>query len=1025
LAVHFFETVFIEQFMQAHFLYLLFLLSLSTLTTQAQHPYAWDLTVEDGLPSLEVYDLYQDSKGYMWIGTDKGLCKYNGDKFSYYQNKEELSEALSGIQEDPEGRIWVRNFKNQIFYVENDSLHYFEMPFKVNVQDFLVDSKGSIWVIDKFKDSLYCYGDNGGWKRWEAYQKDTTLSPRKGLLSIVEGTDQVIYFTSPKGLFKCENEKVSFITSKNLARYTANPQLLIPVYLFKDKENTLFLLQNEPKYNYQISQLVGNQVGIVWNSFRKDFYQTRNSVLRVDEHNTIWQLTLDGGLGPIFNSSATSKLDPNLLLFPNEGISDFVIDREGNYWISSLSKGVYVVPNLKMQQYTSSNSDLKYDRVGLIEKKDEETLFINTDQGEVFAYNTNENIIEQVIVASKGESRQLDWDQELLLMNGLIYQEFHTLKSKPSKKYEYSLLLQANRSSFFYKKKWVISMNSIGVFVSSLTKSLGSKKNPSWLFPYAATYISTNYELEKSMKVLSTVPSFCGISDDSNDRILIARDDSLICYPETAKPFPILNTEGGNIKGIYMEKSLDGVIWICTVNSGIYALNKNFEVKDHFTTQDGLISNKIKKIKIDGTQLWLLSAQGIQKFNFETKESHIYTKEDGLPTHEIKDIAIVNNKVWLSTAKGLISFEKNLLSKNTVPPSIYLKRIAIHDKDTVVASYYDLSYQQNSLTIYVEGVAYRSRGNFQYQYRMLGIDSSWISQPSAINVMRFPQLSPGTYTFQVKAMNEDGIKSNETIDVKFVIDKPYWQIWWIQGLFYLTVVLAIVAAVLTRVRNKQREEQQQNAMNILRMQALQSQMNPHFIFNILTAVQNLWLQHKNELAMELQSSFAKLLRKIFQYSSKKVIPMIHIKEFLDNYLNLEQIRFENQVQIDFEIEEELFEDYFIPPLLIQPVIENSFKHGLFHKPTDKKLSIYLKKEGAYVYCCIEDNGVGRPAKINAKKTKRSSGLTTTEKRLFILQSDILKGAHPYNNLKITDLKEVDGTALGTRVELWIPFVKEN
>ena len=109
------------------------------------------------------------------------------------------------------------------------------------------------------------------------------------------------------------------------------------------------------------------------------------------------------------------------------------------------------------------------------------------------------------------------------------------------------------------------------------------------------------------------------------------------------------------------------------------------------------------------------------------------------------------------------------------------------------------------------------------------------------------------------------------------------------------------------------EEQQENAMNVLRMQALQSQMNPHFIFNVLTAVQNLWLQHKNELAMELQSSFAKLLRKIFQYSSKKVISMEQIKDFLDNYLNLEQIRFENEVQIDFQIEEELLDSHFIPP----------------------------------------------------------------------------------------------------------------
>lgn len=1005
--------------MSLRLLYLLCFLGLNFLTVQAQHPYAWDLTVEDGLPSLEVYDLYQDRKGYMWIGTEKGVCKYNGNEFFYYQNKEELSEALAGIQEDPAGRIWMRNFKDQIFYVEDDSLHYFELPQKITIQDFLVDTRGSIWIIDRTKDSLYCYEDSGRWKSWEVYSAETTLNGH-GLTSIIEDKEQSIYVTSRIGLFKCMDGRIDFITNKNLAKSVIDSTVLIPAHLFKDKENTLFLLQNSVRSTYQISQLLDKQVGIVWGFYRDAFSKTRNHTLRVDEENTIWQLTLDGGLGPIFNSSTTSKLDSTLLLFPKEGISDFVIDREGNYWISSLSKGVHVIPNLKIQQYTATNSVLKYDRVGLIEKRDSQTLFINTEEGNIVSYNTNDNTLKKTIEVPKGKYNQLFWNKGVLLINGLMYQGVYDLSHTLSKKYKYNILESNVRNSIVYKQKWVINLKSTGAIVYSLTKSIGSEKIPEELFSYVNLKTRKKNELKIYSKKLTNVSSFCVISDEENDRVLIARDDSLMCYPERERPYPILEDEGGVIRGIYMEKSPDGIIWICTINSGIYALDKNLRVKHHFTIRDGLINNKIKKIKIDGDHLWLLSGQGVQRFNSKTKESRIYTKADGLLTHEIRDIAIVNNKVWLSTAKGLISFDKNLPSKNVVPLSIYLKRIAIHDKDRPVASHYNLNYQQNSLTIYVEGVAYRSRGTFQYKYRMLGIDSTWISQPSTINVMRFPQLSPGAYTFQVKAINEDGVESNETIDVQFFITKPYWQLWWVQGLFFLSIVLLIVAGVLTRVRNKQRAEEQQNAMNKLRMKALQSQMNPHFIFNVLTAVQNLWLQHKNELAMELQSSFAKLLRKIFQNSSKKVISMEETKDFLDNYLNLEQIRFENQVHIDFEIEEELFDNYFIPPLLIQPIIENSFKHGLFHKPTDKKLSIAIRKEGAYVYCSIEDNGVGRL--VNAEIAKRSSGLTTTQKRLLILQYDVLKVLHPHNNLKITDLKDANGAALGTRVELWIPFI---
>jgi LytS/YehU family sensor histidine kinase len=209
----------------------------------------------------------------------------------------------------------------------------------------------------------------------------------------------------------------------------------------------------------------------------------------------------------------------------------------------------------------------------------------------------------------------------------------------------------------------------------------------------------------------------------------------------------------------------------------------------------------------------------------------------------------------------------------------------------------------------------------------------------------------------------------------------------------------------------------------LKMEALQSQMNPHFIFNVLTAVQNLWLQHKNELAMDLQSNFAKLLRKIFQYSSKRAISIEQVEEFLNNYLSLEQIRFENTVDIDFQIEEILLdEEHRIPPLLIQPIIENSFKHGLFHKQKDLKLSIHLKQEGAYLYCCVEDNGVGRKNNGNKTGPKRSSGLSTTKERLFILQESTIKKKHPHNNLRIIDLKNSEGVPLGTKVEIWIPFI---
>jgi len=469
------------------------------------------------------------------------------------------------------------------------------MPPKISLGDFLVDTKGSIWIIDGMKDSLHCYKNDEQWKSWEVYPTETKFRGH-GLTSIVEGENHSIYITSNCGLFQCINDRIYFITAKNLVCSIADSNRLTPIKLFKDKENTLFLLQSSKENVYQISQLVNkNRVGIVWNFFREVFYKSENHTLRIDNDNTIWQLTTDAGLGPIFNSSATSKLDSTLLLFPNEGISDFVIDREGNYWISSLSNGVHIIPSLKIQQYTADNSILKYDRVGLIEKKDSTTLFINTEQGEILSYNINENIIEQTIMIPKGESIQLSWWEEegMLLINGKTYQEVHNPSSNPSLKYEHKFLYYFLRNSVFYKKKWLIDIMPRGISLFSLTKNIGAKTLPDTLFFYGmkgGNNKKLKYYFNKS---LSNISSFYGIADEENDRVLITRDDSLMCYPENALPFAILDRVGRTIRGIYMERGEDGIIWICTVNSGLYALDSNLNVIHHFTVEDNLISNEL------------------------------------------------------------------------------------------------------------------------------------------------------------------------------------------------------------------------------------------------------------------------------------------------------------------------------------------------------------------------------------------------------------------------------------------------
>lgn len=164
------------------FCFVLYLiLGINSLLLQAQHPYAWDLTVEDGLPSLEVYDLYEDSKGYMWMGTDKGVCRYNGQEFKSYYNEVQRKEAISGMQEDAKGRIWCRSFDGQVFYIEDDSLHYFDELGKASIREFLVTKDGSLCILDPGKRTVYFFSEEGG--EWtKKVLNGIKLDPKSGMV---------------------------------------------------------------------------------------------------------------------------------------------------------------------------------------------------------------------------------------------------------------------------------------------------------------------------------------------------------------------------------------------------------------------------------------------------------------------------------------------------------------------------------------------------------------------------------------------------------------------------------------------------------------------------------------------------------------------------------------------------------------------------------------------------------------------------------------------------------------------------
>lgn len=198
-------------------------------------------------------------------------------------------------------------------------------------------------------------------------------------------------------------------------------------------------------------------------------------------------------------------------------------------------------------------------------------------------------------------------------------------------------------------------------------------------------------------------------------------------------------------------------------------------------------------------------------------------------------------------------------------------------------------------------------------------------------------------------------------------------------------------------------------------------MNPHFIFNVLNSIQHYLMINDGEQALIYLAKFAKLIRMIFDFSRKSTISLYNEINFLKLYMEMEKLRFKQRIEValivDDEIDEELIK---IPPLMIQPIVENCFKHGLLHKEGEGKVLVKFEKTLRGTICVVEDNGIGRTAakamKSWKKKTHKSAGVNTTKERLKLWLSKKNEEV-PKDTFQVIDLEDENGQAIGTRVEM--------
>ncbi|WP_225035035.1 histidine kinase [Winogradskyella sp. SM1960] len=958
--------------------------------TQAQEPVSVQLTEKDGLPDKEFYNIIEDRNGFIWLAADKGLFRYDGKVFKNYSNREKRGLSVFEPVEDQLGRIWCNNISGQFFYVENDQLITFidlgkelngELSnFVVTAENLIVFTKYRIYYVNLLsKKVTTAYETDFVFGMPFEYNNDILFGAFDNLCKLSKGYKK-------ENLFKIELPKPKKNGNFNVSEKSKLFKLGATLFLRREhnEKNRFFKLDLNKNQYTEIHDF--------------EVLSDQRYLSCFENNGQLWVATTNGVLVYSYKNDIF-KLEKQFL--EPYHITKIIKDKDDNFWFTTLNNGVFVIPNIHIERLNISESNRN---ISGLEKIDDNTLFFGTKSGDVGFYDIINHTEDIIDLPSTARVSAIKYHAK----------EQWTFISKD----DGGFLLDNNT-------KQVAAFSNFRA-----AKSLSIINNENLLFVnYANVRLLDSENFNKEGEdISSNKRTFTSFYDPEYQSTYIGFVDDLVIYDSDWIPNHIRNNDQ-SIFATTLTKTTNGMIWAATFKDGIYGIAHD-KVVSHFSTDNGLVSNRIENIKADDHTLWIATDKGIQLLDVETKKIKTLTKRDGIVSYDISGIEILDNTVVFSSNLGLFRIDKKLVFKAPIQHNVYFSQLEINEEPTDLKSNYDLDYDQNTINIEfnVNGFQFNQKGT--YTYRLLGLNTDWVSTETGINSVKYNSLPAGNYTFQVKPVLDFESSDNTIKALKFSIKRPFWKTWWfISGLSILVLGSTVV---FYRRKIKQKEQQRQieikqlsldNELINLKLENLRSQMNPHFIFNALNSIQEYIVLNQKILASIYLGKFADLIRTYLNHSTKGRITLQEEIDCLEMYLELEKLRFEDKLEYAINSSGSLTNgEVYIPTMLIQPYVENALKHGLLHRKTDRilKIDFIINDKTKTVKCVIIDNGVGRDKAeaFKARKNKKHKSFATkaTQDRLALFNY----GKQKQVGVTITDLFEDDQPS-GTQVEINIPF----
>lgn len=938
----------------------------------AQQPYSYSITSEQGLPSREVYRMVQDGDGYLWIGCNAGLFRYNGVEFRPYRNSMQTGRSISNLAFDGEGTLWCGNFSGQVFRVQGDSLHLVTDWSKHDSQfpEFRFDTQGNVWLTSD--DGVHRLSANGEDHRANILPSEVKSS-HKGAASLDVAPDgRVIVFSPFNGFFITDGEKATWL---NVNNPTALPLEARVYFARKDGELHAFLIPNGSDVCHQLAFEGGEMRHVKTHAVR-----SRINRIATDAIGRIWVST---------NAGAYLLDFPNDVLLPEDRISDVFLDREGTLWLTSLERGIHAIPSLHIRYHGNDPATHTDRHLTTLTRDPGGRILLGHFTGTISRPAENGHLTE-VLPADPNRHRRTE--RIHLAENGSM-----TIARGP--------LTTVSPSG-------IVSENDIGGNVKDFRLLPGD------------TLLMANVEglmlmhrdnRDVAKRILLRKGRCQKVALGKDGRVWAAFRDGVFHGSSPRHLQPVL-WNGQRVYATDLREDGSGGVWVSTISDGIFRFMENGETH-HFSTENGLTTNETYAIFTANDTIWIANNRGLDRM--VGSEVVFFGLQDGLQVNETNAMLVDGGKVFLATHDGLVIIPTSTDPTNNTPPRLHLTTVTARDSVLSPAATTVLTHDLNDLRITLHVASFRSRGTAVVRYRLLGTDTTWTETAGSRAEIRYNALPEGDFRFEAYAINEDGVRSAETVSFAFSILPPFYRTWW----FYLLCALAIAGIVTAffswRIRRIRERAALEHEAVSSRLTALKAQMNPHFLFNALNSIQELILKKDVANGLKYLGKFGSLTRQILETSGQEQVTLQTEVDMLTDYLELEKLRFGDSFTYTLDISAEIDpEGILIPPMLIQPYAENALKHGLLHRQTDRQLSIVFRMDGEMLLVTVTDNGIGRKAAGEIAKRQsghRSFSTSATAKRLELLRSE--NGEK--GSVEIVDLMQGEH-AVGTKVNLRIP-----